>query len=227
MGDRVQSILVKEGDFVTAGQAHMRSTTASRQAARHQQAVCAVAPPAQVTCATAGSSGLVAQRQAAGGRGSLPRSQTLVREGASSDRVDDDRARRSLEAAVVASKHGRSRTSRHHGGAQVPCARGTCQRKPPWRASRTSTTAPSWPRNGRVNRIAQARVISGGGKVLNLVDLSDVYMTFSCRNRGRPAGIGQRVRIVLDAAPLDSGGCLLWRTHSPPRRWKPPASGKR
>ncbi|HAJ11637.1 MAG TPA: hemolysin D, partial [Comamonadaceae bacterium] len=36
------------------------------------------------------------------------------------------------------------------------------------------------PRSGRVQyRIAQpGEVIGGGGKVLNLVDLSDVYMTF-------------------------------------------------
>jgi HlyD family secretion protein len=60
------------------------------------------------------------------------------------------------------------------------------------------------PRSGRVQyRIAQpGEVIGGGGKVLNLVDLSDVYMTFFLPETvvGRLA-LGSEVRIVLDAAP--------------------------
>src|SRR5690606_14109326 len=52
-------------------------------------------------------------------------------------------------------------------------------------------------------RIAQpGEVLGAGGKVLNLVDLSDVYMTFFLPERaaGRVA-IGGEVRLVLDAAP--------------------------
>ena len=60
------------------------------------------------------------------------------------------------------------------------------------------------PRSGRVQyRIAQpGEVIGGGGKVLNLVDLSDVYMTFFLPEAvaGKLA-LGSEVRIVLDAAP--------------------------
>jgi HlyD family secretion protein len=45
-------------------------------------------------------------------------------------------------------------------------------------------------------------VLSAGGRVLNLVDLSDVYMTFflPTAQAGRIA-IGSDVRLVLDAAP--------------------------
>jgi HlyD family secretion protein len=45
-------------------------------------------------------------------------------------------------------------------------------------------------------------VLGGGGRVLNLVDLSDVYMTFFLPETvaGRIA-LGSDVRIVLDAAP--------------------------
>jgi len=45
-------------------------------------------------------------------------------------------------------------------------------------------------------------VLGAGGKVLNLVDLSDVYMTFFLpeAQAGRLA-IGQDARIILDAAP--------------------------
>lgn len=43
------------------------------------------------------------------------------------------------------------------------------------------------PRDGRVQyRVAEpGEVLSAGGRVLNMVDLSDVYMTFSCRPNRR------------------------------------------
>jgi len=59
------------------------------------------------------------------------------------------------------------------------------------------------PRAGRVQyRIAQpGEVLAAGGKVLNLVDLGDVYMTFFLPETvvGKIA-LGSDVRIVLDAA---------------------------
>ena len=60
------------------------------------------------------------------------------------------------------------------------------------------------PRAGRVQyRVAQpGEVLGAGGKVLNMVDLADVYMTFFLPEQaaGRVA-LGQDVRIILDAAP--------------------------
>jgi HlyD family secretion protein len=60
------------------------------------------------------------------------------------------------------------------------------------------------PRDGRVQfRIAQpGEVLSAGGKVLNMVDLGDVYMTFflPTASAGR-VQIGAEARLVLDAAP--------------------------
>jgi len=60
------------------------------------------------------------------------------------------------------------------------------------------------PRDGRVQyRIAQpGEVLAPGGRVLNLVDLADVYMTFFLPTAaaGRVA-FGTEVRLVLDAAP--------------------------
>jgi len=60
------------------------------------------------------------------------------------------------------------------------------------------------PRDGRVQlRVAQpGEVLGAGGRVLNLIDLSDVYMTFFLPTEaaGRLA-LGSEVRIVLDAAP--------------------------
>ena len=60
------------------------------------------------------------------------------------------------------------------------------------------------PREGRVQyRVAQpGEVLSSGGRVLNIVDLSDVYMTFflPTEQAGR-IQMGSEVRLVLDAAP--------------------------
>jgi HlyD family secretion protein len=60
------------------------------------------------------------------------------------------------------------------------------------------------PRDGRVQfRIAQpGEVLSQGGKVLNLVDLSDVYMTFFVPEAAAgKIALGTEARIILDAAP--------------------------
>ena len=60
------------------------------------------------------------------------------------------------------------------------------------------------PRDGRVQyRVAQpGEVLNSGGKVLNIVDLRDVYMTFFLPTEwaGR-VKLGTDVRLVLDAAP--------------------------
>ena len=223
LGGRVQSILVKEGDFVTAGQplAHMQIDTLEAShdeaKARHQQAVAAVATAeAQVAVRQSDRQAvlaLVAQRQSEleAAQRRLARSQTLVREGASSDQeVDDDRAReRSLEAAVVASRAQAeaaqaaitaARTQVASARAAVTAAQATVARI----KADIDDSALVAPRSGRVQyRIAQpGEVIGGGGKVLNLVDLSDVYMTFFLPEAvaGKLA-VGSEVRIVLDAAP--------------------------
>lgn len=223
LGGRVQSILVKEGDFVTAGQplAHMQIDTLEAShdeaRARQQQAVAAVATAeAQVAVRESdrqAALALVAQRQSEldAAQRRLARSQTLVREGASSDQeVDDDRAReRSLQAAVVASRAQAeaaqaaitaARTQVASARAAVTAAQATVARI----KADIDDSALVAPRSGRVQyRIAQpGEVIGGGGKVLNLVDLSDVYMTFFLPETvaGRVA-LGTEVRLVLDAAP--------------------------
>ena len=223
LGGRVQSILVKEGDFVTAGQplAHMQIDTLEAShdeaKARHQQAVAAVAnAEAQVAVRESdrqAALALVAQRQSEldAAQRRLARSQTLVREGASSDQeVDDDRAReRSLQAAVVASRAQAeaaqaaitaARTQVASARAAVTAAQATVARI----KADIDDSALVAPRSGRVQyRIAQpGEVIGGGGKVLNLVDLSDVYMTFFLPETvAGQLALGSEVRIVLDAAP--------------------------
>ncbi|MCT0200908.1 efflux RND transporter periplasmic adaptor subunit [Synechococcus sp. CS-1325] len=60
------------------------------------------------------------------------------------------------------------------------------------------------PRDGRVQyRVAQpGEVLSAGGKVLNMVDLSDVSMTFFLpTDQAGRVRLGSEVHLVLDAAP--------------------------
>src|SRR5208337_5050288 len=60
------------------------------------------------------------------------------------------------------------------------------------------------PRDGRVQyKVAEeGEVLPAGGRVLNLVDLNDVYMTFYLPTKeAGQAAIGAEARIVLDAFP--------------------------
>ena len=60
------------------------------------------------------------------------------------------------------------------------------------------------PRDGRVQyRVAQpGEVLAAGGKVLNLVDLNDVYLTFFLPETAvGKVPLGSEVRVILDAAP--------------------------
>lgn len=223
LSGRVQDILVADGDFVSAGQilAHMQVLTLEAQhdeaRARFQQAITAVSSAeAQVAVRVSDRLAvlaLVAQREseldAATRR--QARSETLTREGASSEQeLDDDRARvRSVRAAVMAAK------------AQVQAAQSAITAARAQVAGAHSTvdavqatidrimvdiddSALTAPRDGRVQyRIVQpGEVLAAGGKVLNMVDLGDVYMTFFVPETtvGRLA-MGSEVHIVLDAAP--------------------------
>ncbi|ANH76630.1 efflux transporter, RND family, MFP subunit [Ralstonia insidiosa] len=220
---RVQDILVDEGDFVTAGQplAHMQIQTLEAQRdeaqARQQQSVSAVASAqAQVAVREADRQAALAQialresdLDAAQRR--LARSETLSHEGASSmQELDDDRARvRGAKAALVAARAqaeaaqaavAAARTQVAGANATVKAADATVSRV----KADIDDSALAAPRDARVQyRIAQpGEVLAGGGRLLNLVDLSDVYMTFFVpeTDAGRIA-MGSEVRIVLDAAP--------------------------
>lgn len=219
---RVSEIAVREGDFVSAGQvlARMQVDTLAAQReealAGHQEALHAVAAAkAQISLRRSDVVAVqaqVAQREAEldAAQRRLARSATLSQEGAASQQeLDDDRARmRSAEAALAATR------------AQVVAAQAAVEAA---RAQQTGAesraravqatidridveiadSALKAPRDGRVQvRVAQpGEVIGGGGRLLNLLDLSDVYMTFFVPETaaGRIA-LGSEVRIVLDAA---------------------------
>jgi HlyD family secretion protein len=223
LAGRLQDVLVREGDFVQAGQvlAHMQIDTLRAQrdeaAAQNQQALNAVqSARAQVVARQSdvqAAQAVVAQREADldAARRRFARSETLARAGASSmQERDDDRARVSGAGAAVSAA-----------GAQVAAAQAAVEAAKAQVVGAQSTVAASQatiaridadikdsaltaPRDGRVQlRLANpGEVLGSGGRVLNLVDVSDVYMTFFVPSAiaGRVA-MGGQARIVLDAAP--------------------------
>ena len=223
LGGRLQSLLVDEGAFVVAGQklAEMQVDVlnAQRDEARagHAQTLTAVASArAQVTVREsdrAAALAVVAQRESEldAAQRRLARSQTLSTEGASSmQELDDDRARtRNAQAAVTAARAQASASQAAIDAAKAQVA-GTLSAVTAAEATIAriqadiADSALTAPRDGRVQyRVAQpGEVLGAGGKVLNLVDLSDVYMTFFLPETvaGRVA-MGTEVHIVLDAAP--------------------------
>ena len=220
---RLAEVLAAEGDFVQAGTALARMDVAALQAqrseavARHAQAQHGVATAhAQVALRESdlrATQAQVALRESEldAAQRRLARSTELARDGASSQQeLDDDRARqRSAQAGVTASKAQvdaaraaiqAARTQVTGAQAQVAAAQASIERIDADLHDATLTA----PRDGRVQfRIAQeGEVLGAGGRVLNLVDLSDVYMTFFLPETaaGRVA-IGSEARIILDAAP--------------------------
>lgn len=220
---RIRDVLADEGDTVRAGQivAHMDTDALLAQRAE------AVAQLAQALSAIQFAESQVEQRQSERAaalatvrqraaelnvaRKRLARSTTLAREGATPvQERDDDQAR--VEGAQAAAEAARAQfaaigsaveTARSQmigARANVEAARARIRRLDVEIAD-SDLRAPS---SGRIQyRIAQpGEVVAGGGKVLNLVNLSDVFITFFLPETvaGR-VGLGSEVRIVLDAMP--------------------------
>jgi HlyD family secretion protein len=223
MPGRVKDILAREGDFVTAGQVVARMDAEVLEAqlreteAQMRQAESAVATArsqlAQREAEKAAQLAVLAQREAELdiARKRYARSSVLAKEGASSQQeADDDSASvKGAEAAVgavraqIAAADAAIATARSQVvGAEsaVEAAKASIQRI---RADIEDSILRS-PRDGRVQyRVAQlGEVLPAGGVVLNLVDLSDVYMTFflPTREAGRVA-LGAEARLTLDALP--------------------------
>ncbi len=220
---RIRQILVSEGEFVKAGQTVARMDIASLQAqrdeanARLQQAREAIAGAhAQVRLRESDQQAalaLVTQRESEleAAHRRLTRSEQLTQDGFFSEQtLDDDRARvRNLNAVLSAAQAqvrsalaaiAAARTQVNGALANARAAQATLDRIDVEMADSELKA----PRDGRVQYLVarEGEVIAGGGRVLNLLDLSDVYMTFFLPETvsGRVA-LGSEVRIVLDAAP--------------------------
>lgn len=219
---RIDAILVAEGDYVRAGQVIARMDTDTLQAqlrqgnAQLEQARNAVdtarAQIAQRESEKAAGQATVAQRaiERDAAQRQLNRSTTLADKGfLSAQALDDLRSRAEAAAAAVAAAN-----------AQVAAAQAAIANAKAQLAGEQSAVGAMVanveriqadiddaslvaPRDGRVQYLVAhaGEVVAGGGRVLNLVDLSDVYMTFflPTASAGRVA-LGADVRIVLDAA---------------------------
>ena len=220
---RVAEILVDEGDFVRAGDILAKMDTSVLEAQLHEAE--AQLARAMINVETAKSQvtqreferkaaeAVVAQRQAEreAARKRLVRTQELAARGTAAEQVlDDDRARfEAAKAAVAAAEAqvaaaeaavGYARAQVVGAEAEVEAVKATIERI----QADIEDSALKSPRDGRVQyRVAEpGEVLAAGGTVLNIVDLTDVYMTFflPTRDAGRVA-IGADVRLVLDAAP--------------------------
>lgn len=220
---RVLDIFVREGDFVKAGQvlAQMQIDVLKAQLdearAQQQQAIHAVASAEAMVkmreSDLAMAQALVVQRESDldNAKRRLARSQALSNSGAASlQQLDDDQAAvRNAEAALAAAKAQvtAAESAIAAAEAQVTAARSTVAALAATVARIEADIADNElkaPRDGRVQyRIAEpGEVLGAGGKVLNMVDLKDVYMTFflPATVAGNVA-LGSEARIVLDAAP--------------------------
>lgn len=220
---RIREILVDEGDFVQANDVLARMDTDQLES-QFKQAE-AQLRRAEIGIETARSlvtqreaehtaaGATVAQREAQldAAQRRLARSQQLTQSRTVSQQVlDDDRATaQGAEAAVGAARAQLAATEAAIGAAkaQVIDAEASVEAAKAAIASIQADINDATlraPKPGRVQyRVAQpGEVLSAGGRVLNLVDVSDVYMTFflPTAQAGRVA-IGADARIVLDAAP--------------------------
>lgn len=220
---RIKEILAEEGDFVKAGDVLARMDTAQLQAKRRE----AEAQLQRSRIAVDTANLLVTQRQAEKKTAEAVLSQRQAERDAAEQRfkrseklaasntisqqtLDDDRAAERGAAAAVAAAEAQLVAS----DAAINTARAlVVDAQAAREAAGAATEAIDTeiddailrsPRDGRVQyRVAEpGEVLGSGGRVINLVDLEDVYMTFflPTAEAGRVA-IGSEVRLIMDAAP--------------------------
>ena len=222
LAGQLEEILVQEGDFVESGQVLARIKVSALEAqlrevqAQQRQAQDGIATAeAQVAMRIsekAAAQAMVVQRETEliAAKNRLARTEILAKDGASSkQQLDDERADVKSVAAVLSAARAQvdsaqsaivaARSQVSSARSQVDAIKATVERIN-FDIEDAQLNAPL---KARVQfLVAQpGEMIAAGGRVMNLIDLSDVYMTFFLPETvaGRIA-IGTEVRIVLDAA---------------------------
>ena len=220
---RVIEIMAREGDFVKAGEvlARMDTEVLLAQLAEAQAKVreaenayqTAKAIVEQRESEYAAAQAVVAQRRAefAAADKRLHRSRRLVGEGATPQQEVDDNTARVLGieagintalAQVAAARAGIAAAKSQVVQAQsvIEAVKATVARL----EVDIDDSALQAPLDGRIQyRVAEpGEVLNAGGRVLNMVDLTDVYMTFFLPTEAAgKVALGSEVRLVFDALP--------------------------
>lgn len=220
---RVNEITIHEGEFVQQGQVLARLDTAAQEAQLHQaeaqqrQAQSAVAAArSQVTLRESeriAANAVLAQRKAELklAQSRYNRTQQLASQGSMSQQ-DLDNAQAALigaEAAIAATQAQvaaadaaieAAKTAVVGAQSSVEAAAAMVERL----LVELSESALVAPRAGRIQFIIarEGEVVGAGGRVINMIDLRDVYMTFFLPTAvvGKLA-LGSEARIIVDAAP--------------------------
>jgi HlyD family secretion protein len=192
---RVAEVLVNEGDMVEAGEVLARMDTAELRA----ELAAARAAVAQAEENVAEARAQIVQRQSAlkFAEQELQRAQTLVAKGhISEQQADQRRTERDTTQAALEAAEARLASTRR----AVEAAKAQAERIETQLAESTLTA----PRAGRVQyRLAEpGEVLASGGRLVTLLDLTDVYMTIflPTADIGRLL-VGNEARIILDAVP--------------------------
>jgi HlyD family secretion protein len=223
LGGRIREITVDEGDFVLPGQAVARMDTevleaelnqARAQVRQAENAVLtaqAIATQRESEKSTAEAVVLQRDAELTAALKRHRRTETLVsRNALPHQQLDDDVATLQSAKAALAASHAQVLTADAAIAAawsQVTEAQSALEAVQASVMRLQADLRDSELKTDRVARvqyrIAQpGEVLGAGGKLLNLVDLTDVYMTFFLPERlaGRVA-IGSEARLVIDAAP--------------------------
>ena len=195
LAGRIESVLVREGDFVEAGQVVARmDTSVLRAQLREAQAQLAKAHTAVAT-----ANAVVAQRasELALANSVLERSEQLVQSGfISAQKLDSDRSQLQVTKATLVASQSQAAEAR----TAVSAAEATVERI----GADIEDSVLRAPTAGRVQyRLAEpGEVLAAGGKVISMLNLAEVYMTVFLPEAiaGRLA-VGAEARLVFDAAP--------------------------
>ncbi|MFV0359243.1 HlyD family secretion protein [Tropicimonas sp.] len=220
---RIETISADEGDYVSRGdvlvQMDIRQLTAQKRRAEASMRRAEISietsqsllKQAEAQRNAAGAAVEQAQAIADAAAARLARTEQLASTNVLSEQVlDDDRANdrqakaglASSEASLAAAEAGigSARAQVVDAEASVDAARAEID----YIAAQIEDSTLVSPRDGRVQYLIarDGEVVSAGGRILNLVDLGDVYMTFFLpTDQAGRVQVGDAARLVMDAAP--------------------------
>ncbi len=195
LAGRIEAVLLQEGDFVERGQVVARMDTSVLRAQLRE----AQADANRARRALATASAVVDQRrnELSLSQSVLHRSQQLVQgHFISVEKLDTDQSQVNVAAAALTASISQVAEAK----AAVEAAGATIDRI----QADIEDSVLRAPTAGRAQyRLAQpGEVLGAGGKVIGMLDLSDVYMTlFLPEDSAGRLAIGAQARLVFDAAP--------------------------